>query len=139
MKALPSPERIARLRPADYADTARAARCVLRVWFSLHTNSLPGTLARLGLQQNFPEASSAEVVRSQQVTRWAHRILPIGENCLLDSLAAALWLRSRRVSVPLVIGVRHGAADVEAHAWLEGSEEPGNDFRVLWRSHGSPQ
>ncbi len=132
-------QRAARLSAADWRDTFRASVCLLRVGFVLRKSSLLEILEKLQLRSGCPPATPVDLQRAQQAVGWAHRLVPLAPNCLLDSLASAMWLKSRGVSLPLVIGVRQTGSEIEAHAWLEGSEPPPDSFRVLWRSHGSPQ
>ncbi len=129
--------RLCRLRAEDYAATLVAAACLGRAWAGLRVRNLPALMERLGLAHRFAEATTEQVARARQVVRWAHWIVPVRANCLLDSLAAAMWLRRQRLSIPLVIGVRNTQGSVEAHAWLERDEPVPADFRVLWRSSAS--
>ena len=125
-----------RLSLTDFRDVASATLCVLRVKLALRTDSLIEVLEALHLRPPYPAAGTVEANRAQQVVRWTHSFLPIAPNCLLDSLAAALWLKSHGLSLPLVIGVRKKGEGIEGHAWLEGSEAVPEDYRVLWRSQG---
>lgn len=126
-----------RLHVADFRDVASASFCIFRVKLALRKRSLLDVLETLQLKSAHPAAGPTEAKRAQQVVRWAHSFLPIAPNCLLDSLACALWLKSHGLLLPLVIGVRKSGETIEAHAWLEGGDDGGENYRVLWRSQGA--
>jgi hypothetical protein len=126
--------RAARLRPGEIVNTARAAACLLRIAFSLGRQPLPQMLERLGLNAPLPVADSAQIAGALRCVRWAHFLLPLSRNCLLDALAAALFLERRGYAVPLAIGICRKGDELLAHAWLGPENDAPETYRILWRS-----
>jgi len=123
-----------RLRIRDAWGVLHAASCLLRVTLSLRHESFLRLLQRFRLTDPLPPASPREVADAVRWVRWAHRLVPLQRNCLLDSLAAAVLLRRAGAGSSLAIGVCRDGSAVRAHAWLEGEASGGHGFEILWRS-----
>ncbi len=118
----------------DLAGVGAAATELCRVAKGLRSGSFLKLLDRLQLRQDAPRADAQRVERATRWVRWAHRIVPLEENCLLDCLAAASLVRRQGFSVPLAIGVRMTNSEFEAHAWLgEENLSRATPFKVLYR------
>lgn len=128
--------RAARLTVGDAVGVARAALVLCRVAVLLRCRTFLQLLGALRLQETAPPADTARIERAEQLVRWAHRVVPIERNCLLDSLAAAALLRQQGFSAPLAIGVKLQQGVFEAHAWIgsdEQTETSVQGFRLLYR------
>jgi hypothetical protein len=129
-------ERIRRFRWRDLVGIGQAAVVLCRVAFGIRWSSFPDLLDELRLRDEVPDADEACVDRAAQLVRWAHQLLPLAPNCLLDSLAAAALVRKRGFSVPLIIGVHRETGVLQAHAWLgHSTQERIREFQILYSSH----
>lgn len=124
--------RVMRLTWPDWREAAQAAALLCRVAVRLRRGNFVALLDSFSLREAAPAASAARIARAQQLVRWAHRVVPLQPNCLLDSVAAAAWLRRSGVSAPLSIGVQMNQS-LEAHAWLGDCPHSAANFRVLYR------
>ncbi len=133
---------IGRLRGVTWRDVGgvvRAAATLCRVSRALREDDFLRVLDQMGLTESSHEAAAADIEETRRWVRWAHRLVPLEPNCLLDSLAAAVLLRGRGVCAPLSIGVRQCQGNFEAHAWLGDSQaDPGEGFRLLYRVPEDP-
>src|SRR5262249_6667142 len=113
---------------------ALAALEICRVAVALRSIPFVGLLDRFRLRDSLPAADSNSIEQASRHVRWAHSLIPLDTNRLLDSHAPACLIRRQRVRVPLCIGVRKNDGEVQAHAWLgqTDSEFPG-EFQLLFR------
>lgn len=125
--------RVLRLGFDDWRSAAQMSLLMCGVALRLQRRDFVALLDSYGLRDNAPAATDAALARAQQLVRWAHRIVPLRQNCLLDSLAAAVWLRRRGFSAPLSIGVKLTGDLMEAHAWLGDCAHSVENFRLLYR------
>ena len=130
----PLRERARILAWREIAGLSRAALVLCRVAIGLRRHNFAGLLHRLHLDQKMPPAEPMLVEQEARRVRWAHRLVPLETNCLLDSVDTAALVRRKGYSVPLVIGVQKDGATIHAHAWLgnPSPQEIGN-FRPLLR------
>jgi hypothetical protein len=128
------PERARLLTWREIAGLSQATLVLCRVALGLRRHDFADLLRRLRLNQRMPSAEPALVEQEARRVRWAHRLVPLETNCLLDSVATAVLVRYRGFSVPLVIGVQKDGGALHAHAWLgnPSPQEIGN-FRPLLR------
>jgi len=119
---------------SEIAGLSRAAFVLCRVALGLRRHDFADLLSRLCLDQKMPPAEPILVEQEARRVRWAHRLIPLETNCLLDSVATATLVRRKGFSVPLVIGVQKDGDALHAHAWLgtPSPQETGN-FRPLFR------
>lgn len=119
----------------DLMGIGRAAVVLCRVAFGIRRQTLPEILDGFHLRDNVSPAEDDRVERATQLIRWAHRLLPLEPNCIVDSLAAAALVRQQGFSVPLIIGVRRRDGALQAHAWLANSHPPNaHEFEILYTS-----
>ena len=129
--------RLQRLAWRDVLETVEAAAVLCWVAFLLRRKTFLRLLDELHLRDKVPPADTHRTDRAAQLVRWAHRLVPLEPNCLLDSLAAAALVRRQGFSPPLAIGVKLQQGTLQAHAWLGNSEEKSvEDFRLLYRIPG---
>ena len=129
--------KLRRLKARDLGGVAAAAWTLCRVGWGLRRRAFPNLLDRLRLREEMPAATPDFVEEASRWVRWAHRLVPLEPNCLLDALAAAALLRRQGFSVPLSIGVKIEQGAFRAHAWLDGgAQDEDAAFRVLYRLHG---
>jgi hypothetical protein len=119
---------------SEIAGLSQAALVLCRVALGLRRHDFADLLHRLCLDQKMPPADPALIEQEARRVRWAHRLVPLETNCLLDSVATAALVRRKGFSVPLVIGVQKDGDTLHAHAWLgtPSPQETGN-FRPLLR------
>ena len=130
-------QKLRRVTLHDVAGVAQAASALCRTAWYLRHRMLPDLLERLGLCDDLPTAPPEGVDQAARWVRWAHRVVPMEPNCLLDSLAAAAVLRAKGYSVPLSIGVKMEDGAFRAHAWLaDSAQASAAGFRELYRLHG---
>jgi hypothetical protein len=111
-----------------------AAVVLCRVALGLRRHAFPELLRRLRLYERMPPAEAALVEQATRRVRWAHRLVPVEMNCLVDSLATAALVHRMGFSVPLVIGVQLQGGSLQAHAWVgEAASREAKDFRPLFR------
>lgn len=127
-------DRVRLLTWREIAGLSQAALVLCRVALGLRRNDFAGLVSRLRLDQKMPPAEPVLVEQEARRVRWAHRLVPLETNCLLDSVATAVLVRRKGFSVPLVIGVQKDGDTLHAHAWLgtPSPQETGN-FRPLLR------
>ncbi|MDQ3648509.1 MAG: lasso peptide biosynthesis B2 protein [Actinomycetota bacterium] len=108
---------LAALRPADVALSAEALRELVRARKERHGHELQRALA----ERRPPErrADGADPLRVARGVRRAGRLLPGGDNCLVQSIALERMLRRRGHPAELRIGVRRAPEGLAAHAWVE--------------------
>jgi hypothetical protein len=111
-----------------------AAARLLQVACLLRVVPFPRLLRWLALDAALPVASPDAVTLAQDRVRWAHRLLPLAPNCLLDALTAAVLLRSDGCGIPLIIGVRRSDGTFQAHAWLGEAKPDTTGFEIIWHT-----
>ena len=127
-------ERARRLTWYEIAGLGQAALALCRVALGLRRHDFKELLRRLRLDQRMPLAETWLVEQEARHVRWAHRLVPLETNCLLDSVTTAALVRRKGFSVPLVIGVQKDGGALQAHAWLGSpSPEDAQKFRPLLR------
>ncbi len=127
-------DRLRRLTWRDAVGMTEAALLLCRVALGLRRKAFPDLLRRLRVNERMPLAEAGLVDQASRHVRWAHRIVPLEPNCLLDSLATAALVRRKGFSVPLVIGVQRERGTLQAHAWLGiSSAAEQENFRPLYR------
>ncbi len=125
--------RVRRLTREDWLGVSQAAWLLCRVAVTLRRSDFIGALDQFHLREVSPPAPDARIARAAQLVRWAHRVVPLQPNCLLDSLTAAAWLRCSGLAAPLSIGVKMNGGALEAHAWLGQCRESAENFRLLYQ------
>jgi len=132
-------KRLQRVRPGDLQGIVRASAALVKIAIGLRRKPFLSLLNQLRLRDAVAQAPDVQIEQKCRWVRWAHRVVPLEPNCLLDSLAAAALLRQDGFVVQLSIGVRYRQGGFEAHAWLgedpQGSPE---EFRVLYRIAQEP-
>lgn len=106
--------------------TARLASVVLGTWLALRTRRLEAVIH--AHQSQRPARSPAGPILSPAMLGAYHRarrLVPIGKNCLLDSLALDRWLGDTTPPRSIVLGVT--AEPFLAHCWLQTSAMLLND------------
>lgn len=75
-----------------------------------------------------PPADSWSVsIRTDRMVRMAAGRVPVASACLSRSLTLWLMLRIQGIESELYLGVRRGADELDAHAWVEHLGRPLND------------
>lgn len=118
----------------EFTGISEAAMVLCRVAFGLRRSNFAELVRRLHLDEKMPAAGAELVEQEARRVRWAHRLVPLETNCLLDSVATAVLVHRRGYSIALVIGVQRDGATLHAHAWLgEPSPQDARNFRPLLR------
>lgn len=117
------PDRIARLRTIDLlwllqgATWLTYARLVL--WWYPVGHLLQSLQSAQQSEQPESKSSSIIIVRVSWAVRVAARVLPFRTDCLIQAMAAHMWLARQNVQTNLWIGARKdNSRGFEAHAWL---------------------
>lgn len=101
------------------------ARLLLSVRRALRRYSIGDILEHLVLLPCGTEASAPQPTANASTFRNARNFVPLGGNCLRDSLALMHWLAKRGESATLVFGVK--LDPFAAHCWVQKDEIALND------------
>jgi hypothetical protein len=121
------PDRLAQVdAQVRRASTVGVARQVTATWLSLRLFPLDRILASRQARPPLPLPGNLQVALGAAASFDRSRpLVPIGRNCLLDSLALDSWLARRGIGTQLVFGVV--AEPFAAHCWLQTPEALLND------------
>jgi hypothetical protein len=112
-------------RRASLPDIIRIARLVHAIRRELQRQPLESVLASGFEKQTNAGSPNEDLARRTWRFLAARKLVPIGRNCLLDSLSLIRWLARHQDAVALVFGVK--LDPFAAHCWLQSGSLLLND------------